>query len=81
MTMDFNQDFAVGGFDEIMEPFFGTKQALVVRPAMTALSTANPERRGMVIISGYPIIDGSVGDLLSGSLTLAGSGALTRHTS
>ena len=80
VTMDFNQDFAAGAFDAIMWPLFGTKQALVVRSLMTAIGTSNPEWRGMVIISGYPIVDGSVGDLLSGSLTLAGSGPLTRHT-
>ena len=81
VTMDFNQDFAVGGFDALMAPLFGTKVALVVRADSAVIGTANPERRGMVIISGYPIIDGSVGDLLSGSLTLQGSGPLTRHTS
>ena len=65
-----------------MWPLFGTKVALVVRADSAVIGTANPERRGMVIISGYPIIDGSVGDLLSGSLTLQGSGPLTpRHTS
>lgn len=81
VTLDFNQDFAAGAFDDVMWPMFGTKQPLVARPTMAALGPANPERRGMVIVSGYPIMDGSVGEILTGSLTLAGSGPLTRHTS
>ena len=42
VTMDFNQDFAVGGFDALMAPLFGTKVALVVRADSAVIGTANP---------------------------------------
>ena len=80
--MDFNQDFAVGGFDALMQPLYRDK-GCPRGSAPIARSSVLPTReaRHGHHQSGTPSSTAVWADLLSGSLTLQGSGPLTRHTS
>lgn len=81
MNGDRYQDFAAGEIDSILWPLLGTSVAIVFRPTSGALSTSNPQFTGNAILTGLPIIGGSVGDAVVGNITLQGSGALARATS
>ena len=81
ISIDFNQDFGAGQLDSILWPLLGTKLAFLVRPDSAAVSTSNPEWTGMAILTGYPPLGNSVGDLADGSLSLEGAGELARATS
>lgn len=81
MNGDRYQDFDAGEIDSILWPLLGTSVAIVFRPLVAARSANNPEFTGNAILTGLPIIGGSVGDAVVGNVTLQGSGALARATS
>lgn len=79
---DINADFDSGQIDQLMFAALGTKPAIVIRPdKSTALGVNNPEYRGSAVMTGYNPLGNSVGDLATGSVSLVGAGAATRHTS
>ena len=81
LSMDFNQDFDAGEIDSILWALFAESEAMIIRPQAAAVSTSNPQYGGDVILSDYPILAGSIGDLVEGSATFAADGELTRATS
>ena len=81
LTMDFNQDYAAAAIDSALWALFAVSVAMIIRPTASGVSTSNPQYIGAVILSDYPILAGSVGDLIEGSATFAADGALTRATS
>ena len=80
LSFDFNQDYDAGALDATVWPLFGTKVAFEVRPRSAARAPANPSWIGMCIINAYPPISGSIGDLITGTLTAQGAGELQRLT-
>jgi len=80
MTVELTQDFAASGVDATLFPLVGTSVAVEVRPTSAARSSTNPGYTGNAILSSYPPIDGSIGDLLTASIELQGDGTLTRNT-
>ena len=79
-SADYNQDYDAGQLDAVLWPLLGTSVPLIVRADDDPRSASNPEWTGNVILSSYQPIQGSVGDLITGSLTLMGNGPLARAT-
>ena len=80
-TLDFNQDFDAGELDATLWPLLGTSQPVVIRGREAVLGANNPEWRGNAILSSYPPLGNSVGELATGSITLMGNGPLVPHRS
>lgn len=80
VNITFNQDFAAAEVDATLAAIQagGVAVALVLLPTSAAASATNPSWTGNVLLSSYPFLDGSVADLGSTSVTLQGSGTLTR---
>ena len=69
-----------GALDATLWPLLGKAVTLVVRADEAVRSATNPEWGGSPILSSYQPINGAVGELSTGSITLMGSGPLTRTT-
>ncbi len=81
VTLNFQQDFGVGGIDSLIYPLLGTEGTVVMRPGSATVSATNPSYTATVLISGaYAPISGSVGDLATFDLTLPTTGAVSRAT-
>ena len=80
MSVEFNQDYATGEVDATLFPLMGTSTAVIVRQSSAVVGVTNPQLSGNVLLSSYPPIGGSVGDLLTVSASFTGSGTLTRAT-
>ena len=83
VALEFNHDDAVGAVSATLWTAYTSAavSAVVARPASGAKSTTNPEYTGNVVVSDVTPFGGSVGDAGSNSLSLQGSGGLTRDAS
>lgn len=81
VEIEFNQDFAASEVDATLWPLIGTVTTVTIKPTSGAVSATNPSFSGSAILSEYPPLDGSVGDVATASVTFEGAGTLTRATS
>ncbi len=81
-TIEFNDDYAASNVDATLWSAFdtGTNVTLVFLPEGGSVSATNPSYTGSVVPQPGDI-GGSYGDLAKRSVTLRGSGTLTRATS
>lgn len=77
-TLGFNQDFDSGQIDSVLWPKLGTRVALQVRPDSAVMSANNPQYSGNGILTSYPPFGTSVGELVTGDITIVADGTLTR---
>lgn len=80
-TLEFYHDYADNDLNELLFGWWGTTQTFRVRKADQAISATNPEYQGNVIFERVPLLNGQFGQISGGSITLRGSGALTRAVS
>jgi hypothetical protein len=78
VDIEFNQDFTAAALDSILFPLVGTSVALVIRPDSAAKGADNPEFTGSAILTTYPPLGGSVGDVAGTSVSLVAASALAR---
>ncbi len=78
--LEFNQDYDAAGLDAIMFPLVGTTVAIEIRPKNAAPSTNNPKYTGNGVVESYPPLSGSIGEAVTASVTVQGSGDLARAT-
>lgn len=81
VQLTFQQDYASGKVDATIWPLLGTTTTVSINPVNAANSATNPNYSGSVLVSEYPAISGSVGELSTASVTWPGAGTLTRATS
>lgn len=81
MSIDLKQDFADNGLDEILFDMVGQEQTIDVRPENAAISASNPSYNGTGLLTSYPPIGNSVGELSKTSISLAAASRLQRSTS
>lgn len=81
MTLEFNDDYAASEVDATLWAAFntGTNVTVVFKPTSASVSATNPSYTGSVVPQPGDI-GGGYGDLTKRSVTLRGSGALTRAT-
>lgn len=78
VTLNTFDDFADNGLNELLFGWVGTAIAFKARKADTVISATNPEFQGTVLVTEAPVFRASVGEVAGGSITLQGSGTLTR---
>lgn len=78
MTLRFNHDFADNMLNEQLFSWWGTSQTVKVRKDAGAISVTNPEYSGTAIFATVPLFNANLGEVSGGSITLQGTGTLTR---
>lgn len=82
--VEFNQDYAGSGVDDTLFSKMGTSATLTIRPKSTAVASDNPEFSGTGVLTSYPPLGGTVGDVHTTSASFVPGGSsptLTRSTS
>jgi hypothetical protein len=78
VALEFFQNFA--SLDALMWPLLGTVQTFSMRADSGAISAANPQYSGNVLIKEWNPLSGSVGDEATVSVTFPTTGAIARAT-
>jgi predicted secreted protein len=78
LTVSFKKDADMSGLDAAMFAAFGTVIAMTLKGTSDAISTANADFQGSILVSKWTPIAGKVGEVFGGSYTWEGTGALTR---
>jgi uncharacterized membrane protein len=79
LDVEFFQDFAAAKVDATIFPLVGAVAFTVaVRPVNAAISATNPEYTGLVVVSSYPIVAGTVGEIAVAAVKFHSAGVLTR---
>lgn len=81
MDVSLNSDYAASALDSILFPLVGTVVTIEVRATSDSVGTSNPEYTASGLITSYTPIQGSVGDLATGTLNIVPAGTLSRVTS
>lgn len=82
LSVELNQDWAASKVDVTCFPLVGAAPfAISVVPINTTVSTTNPAYEGNAILTEYPPLGVSVGDLATTTIKVPGTGTLTRRTS
>ena len=77
LALEFMDDVADNDVDEELFALLGTAVAFTLKAATGAISAANPEYQGSVLVTSHSL-GGSVGELAKKSLTFPLTGAVTR---
>ena len=80
-TVSFVQSFVADESHAIVNAALGAKVAVVIAPADTAASPANPEYSGMALITEYTPVTGAAGELIQVDVTFLVDGRWTVTTS
>lgn len=80
VTLNFMQDYGVGGVDSLLYPLIGTEATVTIRSSSATVSATNPAYTAVVLVSQYTPIAGAVGDLATFDVTFPTVGAITRAT-
>lgn len=81
IQIDFNQDYAASGVDAIIFPLVGTTFTVAVKPTSGSTSSTNPSFNGTAFLESYNPIQGSVGEVMTTSISMVAAGDLSRSTS
>ena len=82
--VEFNQDYSASAVDATLFSKVGGSATIKIRPDAGSIAADNPEFSGTAVLSEYPPIGGSVGDVHTTSATFIPGGSsptLTRSTS
>ena len=80
VTLNWQQDFGVGGVDSLLYPLIGTEATVTIRSSSATVSATNPAYSAVVLVSQYTPIAGAVGDLATFDVTFPTVGAVSRAT-
>ena len=78
VTLEYWDDFADNDLNELLFSWWGTSQTIEITKADTTVSATNPKYSGTVLITNPTLLRAGVGQVEGGTLTLRGSGTLTR---
>lgn len=76
--VEVHQDWAASNIDSIMFPLVNTVVVVIFRPDSAAVSATNPNYTGSALITGWPPLGNSVGELATSTISGVSAGALTR---
>lgn len=81
VSLDFHEDYASGEVNATIAPLVSGTTTITVKPVDETTSATNPQWTFTVLVTEWPLLDGSVGDLASASVTWPVSGDITTATS
>ena len=76
--IDFMQDYAASAVDVTLFSLIGTVVTITGKPTSAAVGATNPNYTGSALLTGYPPLSGSVGELAMTSLSFVSAGDLSR---
>lgn len=79
--IEFLNDFADNGLDEVLWGLFATVVPVTISPTSAAVSATNPEYYGDLLVNQINPLDGTVGDLAVRSISWPIAGPWQRRTS
>jgi hypothetical protein len=75
------QDYAASSVDALMFPLIGADDVVMrIAISTTGVDATNPQYTGNCLLTRYTPFGGSVGEVAMTSITLRGTGVLTRNT-
>lgn len=77
VSIEFHQDFAASSVYATLYPLLGTVTTVTMTPTSASAAATNPQHSASALVTELPIIDGSVSDLATVSVTWPLSGAVT----
>jgi hypothetical protein len=80
VTLDFHNDYGVGGINTILNPLLGSIATVTLVPNGTVVSATNPIWTAPVLVNSVSPIAGAVGDLATFSVSFPTSGEVTFAT-
>lgn len=80
VTLDFHNDYGVGGVNTVLNPLLGTIATVTLIPNGTAVSSTNPQWTAPVLVNSVSPVAGAVGDLATFSVSFPTSGEVTSST-
>lgn len=80
VTLDFHNDYGVGGVNTVLNPLLGTIATVTLIPNGTAVSSTNPQWTANVLVNSVSPVAGAVGDLATFSVSFPTSGEVTSST-
>lgn len=80
VSLDFHNDFGVGGISTLLEDLVGTIATITLNPEGSTVSATNPTYTAEVLVTSFTPVSGAVGDLATFSVTFPTSGAVTYAT-
>ena len=81
VTLELHQDFDASETYATLYALLGTVTTVTITPTSSAVSATNPKHSVSCLVTNVPILDGSVSDLATISVTWPMSGAVTVATS
>ena len=81
LTLELHQDFAASEVYATLYSLLGTVTTVTVTPTSAAASATNPKHSVSCLVTNVPLLDGSVSDLATISVTWPMSGAVSVITS
>ena len=80
VSIEFHQDFGASSVYATLYSLLGTTTTVTMTPTSASVSATNPKHSASALVTELPIIDGSVSDLATVSVTWPLSGAVTVST-
>jgi hypothetical protein len=80
VSIEFHQDFGASSVYATLYPLLGTTTTVELTPTSGAVAATNPKHSASALVVELPVIDGSVSDLATVSVTWPLSGAVTVST-
>jgi hypothetical protein len=80
VTLDFHNDYGVGGINTILNPLLGSVATVTLVPNGTVVSATNPIYTVPVLVNSVSPVAGAVGDLATFSVSFPTSGEVTFAT-
>jgi hypothetical protein len=81
LSLDFHEDFAASEVHATISPLIGSTTAVTIKPVNETTAATNPQFSATVLVTEWPLLSGTVGDLASASVSWPVSGAITTATS
>jgi hypothetical protein len=81
VDIEFNADFASAKTEATVYPLIGTSTTLIVKADSGSTSATNPTYTFSAIVTEWPSVSGSVGELATHSVSWPISGAVVKATS
>ncbi len=81
IDIEFNQDLAASQVQATVRPLLGTVTTVVVKNSAAATATTNPQWTFSALVTEWPSINGTVGELATASVSWPITGAVVQATS
>lgn len=81
LRVTLNQDYASSAVDATLFALVGANASFEVRPTTAAVGTSNPKFTGTGVVTDYPPLSGTIGQVIRTSIEFVPASDLTRATS